>query len=62
MLCYCLKSRKKTVSKNSKVIKTKNRKIMLLLKCSVCNSKKSKFFKEQEIKGLLSNLIISVLF
>ena len=62
MLCYCLKSRKKTVSKNSKVIKTKNRKIMLLLKCSVCNGKKSKFFKEQEIKGLLSNLTISVLF
>ena len=62
MLCYCLKSRKKTVSKNSKVIKTKNRKIMLLLKCSLCNSKKSKFFKEQEIKGLLSNLTISALF
>ena len=62
MLCYCLKSRKKTVSENSKVIKTKNRKIILLLKCSVCNSKKSKFFKEQEIKGLLSNLTISVLF
>ena len=29
---------------------------MLLSKCSVCNSKKSKFLKEQETKGLLSNL------
>ena len=27
---------------------------MLLSKCVVCNSKKSKFLKEQEAKGLLS--------
>ena len=30
---------------------------MLLSKCSVCNSKKSKFIKEQEARGLLSNLL-----
>ena len=30
---------------------------MLLSKFSVCNSKKSKFLKEQEAKGLLSNLV-----
>ena len=29
---------------------------MMLLKCSVCNNKKSKFIKEQEARGLLSNL------
>ena len=29
---------------------------MLLSKCAVCDSKKSKFLKEQEAKGLLSNL------
>ena len=29
---------------------------MLLLKCSVCHNKKSRFIKEQEAKGLLSNL------
>ena len=29
---------------------------MLLSKCSVCNSKKSKFLKEQPARGLLSNL------
>ena len=28
---------------------------MLLSKCSVCNSKKSKFLKEKEAKGLSSN-------
>ena len=29
---------------------------MLLSKCSVCNSKKLKFLKEQEAGGLLSSL------
>ena len=29
---------------------------MLLSKCAICNSKKSKILKEQEAKGLLSNL------
>ena len=28
---------------------------MLLSKCVVCNSKKSKFLKKQEAKGLLGN-------
>ena len=28
---------------------------MLLSRCSVCNSKKSKFLKEREAKGLISN-------
>ena len=29
---------------------------MLLSKCAVCGRKKSRFMKEQEAKGLLSNL------
>ena len=57
MLSYCLKYRKNTQSKNPEVAKTKNGRIMLLLRCSVCNSKKSKFLKEQEARGLLSNLL-----
>ena len=56
MLSYCLKSRKNTESKNPKVVRTKNGRIMLLSKCAVCNSKKSKFIKEQEARGLLSSL------
>ena len=56
MLSYCLKCRKDTESKNSKVVKTKNGRIMLLSKCTVCNSKKSKFIKEQEARELLSSL------
>ena len=54
MLSYCLKCRKNTESKNPKVVKSKNGRTMLLSKCSVCNSKKSKFRKEQEARGLLS--------
>ena len=29
---------------------------MILSKCAICGSKKSKFIKKQEAKGLLSNL------
>ena len=56
MLSYCLKCRKNTESKNPKVVKTKNRIIMLLSKCALCDSKKSKFIKEQEARGFLSKL------
>ena len=54
--CYCLKCRKNTESKNPKVAKTKNERIMFLSKCAVCDSKKSKFIKEQEASGLLTSL------
>ena len=33
-----------------------NGKTMILSKCAICGSKKSKFIKKQEAKGLLSNL------
>ena len=56
MLSYCLKCRKNTESKNSNIVRTKNARIMLLLKCAVCNSKKAKFTKEQEASRLLSSL------
>ena len=29
---------------------------MVLSKCAICNSKKSRFIKNQEAKGLLGNL------
>ena len=56
MLSYCLKFRKNTESKNAKVTRTKKGRIMLLLKCTVCGSKKSKFIKQQEASGSLSSL------
>ena len=58
MPSYCLKCRKNMQSKNLEVVKRKNRRMMLLSKCSVWNSKKSKFLKEQEAIGLLSSLVI----
>ena len=56
MLSYCLKCRKNTESKNPRVVRTENRRIVLLSKCAVFNSKKVKFIKEQEAIGLLSSL------
>ena len=56
MSSYCLKCRKNTESKNPKVATTKNGRIMLLSECVVCDSKKSKFIKEQEANRLLSSL------
>ena len=56
MLSYCLKCKKNTESINPKVSKTTNGKTMILSKCAICNNKKSKFIKEQQAKGLLSNL------
>ena len=40
------------------MVKTRNGRIVLSSKCAVCGSKKSRFMKEQEVKGLLSNLEI----
>ena len=48
MLPLFFKCRKNTESKNLKVARTKNGKTMLLSKCAVCDSKKSKFIKQLE--------------
>ena len=56
MKLYCLKCRKNTVNINLKVSKTSKGKTMVLSKCAICDSKKSSFVKNQETKGLLSNL------
>ena len=48
--------KKDTDTADSKMLKTKNGRPMLSSKCAVCRSKKSKFIKEQEGKGLLSSL------
>ena len=58
MLSYCLKCRNNTESINPKVLKTTNGKTMILSKCAISSSKQSKFIKEQQAKGLLSNLVL----
>ena len=56
MKSYCLKCRKDTENINPKVSSTSNSKAIILSKCSICGSKKSRFIKNQEAKGLLSSL------
>ena len=56
MESYCLKCRKDTENINPSVSSTSNGKAMILSKCTICGSKKSRFIKNQEAKGLLSNL------
>ena len=55
MLSYCLKCKKNTESFDPKVFANSNGRTMILSKCAICGSKKSKFIKKQEAKGLLSN-------
>ena len=49
MLSYCLKSRKNTESRNPKVVKTKNGRIMFLSYCIVCDSKKQDLSKSKKL-------------
>ena len=56
MLTYCLVCKKNAENEDAKMVKTKNGRLMLSSNCAVCGNKKSIFIKEQEAKGLLSNL------
>ena len=56
MKTYCLKCRKDTENIGPKILSTNNGRVMILSKCAICGSKKSRFIKNQEAKGLLSNL------
>ena len=56
MESYCVKCKKYTKNINPRVLGTSNGKAMILSKCATCGSKKSRFIKNQEAKGLLSNL------
>ena len=54
MLSYCLKCRENTETENSELVRTKNERIMLLPKCTVCDGK-----KQEKVNGLLSSLGIT---
>ena len=60
MKSYCLKCRKNTENINPRVSKASNGRTMALSKCATCGDKKSRFIKNQEAKGLLSNLGIRI--
>ena len=56
MKSFCLKCKKDTENINPRVSNTSNGRTMILSKCAICGSKRSRFIKDQEAKGLLSNL------
>ena len=56
METYCVKCREKTENLDSKIFKTKNGRIIMQSNCPKCGIKEARFVKEQEVKGLLSNL------
>ena len=56
MKTYCLNCRKDTENIDPKISSTSNGKAIILSKCAICGSKKPRFIKNQEAKGLLNNL------
>ena len=62
MKTYCVKCKKDTENIDPKNFKTKNNRLIMQTKCSVCKIKNSRFVKEQDAKGLLSNLGINAPF
>ena len=62
MKTYCLKCKTNTENIDPKIFKTKNNRLIMQSKCSVCKNKKSRFVKEQYAKGLLSELGINTPF
>ena len=56
MESYCLKCRKNTESIDPEILGSFNVRTMILPEFAICGSKKSRFIKAQEAKGLLSNL------
>ena len=62
MKTCCVKCRKVTGNIDSKMVRTKNNRLVVQSKCSVCGIKKSRFVEEQEAKALLSNLGIKIPF
>ena len=62
MKTYCVKFRTNTDNIDPKIFRTKNNRLLMQSKFSVCENKKSRFVKEQEAKGLLSNLGINTPF
>ena len=55
---YCLACRKYTKNINPKIVRNKLNRSMIQSNCAVCGSKKSRFIKEHQAMGLLSNLDI----
>ena len=58
---YCLVCRKYTKNNNPKIVRNRQNRLMVQSNCTTCGSKKSRFIKEQQKMGILSNLGIKTL-
>ena len=56
MESFCLKCNKYTKNINPHVSSTSNGKLIILSKCAICGSTKSKFIKKLEPKGIKTPL------
>ena len=56
MESYCLKCKTNTKNINPKISSSSNGRAIILSKCAIWGCIKSRFTKNQEAKGLLSNL------
>ena len=53
---YYLSCRKYTKNINPRIVRNEHNRSMIQSNCAICNSIKSRFIKEQQASGLLSNL------
>ena len=53
---YCLVCRKYAKNINLKIVRNRQSRSMIQSNCAICGSKKSRFIKEQQAMGILSNL------
>ena len=56
MLSYCISCKNNTQNNDPVNAKTSNDGTIILSKCAVCNTKKSRFIKKQEASEILSSL------
>ena len=57
---YCLVCRKYAKNINPKIVRNRQNRSMIQSKCAICGCKKSRFIKEQQAMGILSNLGIKI--
>ena len=55
---YCLVCRKYTKNNNPQIVRNRQNRLMIQSNCATCGSKKSRFIKELQAMGILSNLDI----
>ena len=58
---YCLVCRKYTKNINPKIVRNRQNRLMIQSNCVICGNKNSRFIKEQQAMGILSNLGIKTL-